>query len=485
VSLLARVAGVLDDAIAAVGEGPGARALQDARTRLDEPLRVAIAGKVKAGKSTLLNALVGERLAPTDAGECTRIVTWYLGSHTSRVTLQPREGAARQAPFDREDGAIDVDLGGLDPGEIERLVVEWPSTRLESTTLIDTPGIGSLSEATSQRTHEFLASDESDSPTDAVLYLMRHLHADDVGFLETFHDDMAHATPVNAIGVLSRADEIGVGRPDAMLTAQRIAARYQHDPQVRRLCQTVVPVTGLLAETASTLRQDEFEALRTLASAPEDALADALLSADRFVVSESINGVGADVRGSLLRRLGVFGVRSATARLRERVSMTASDLAAELLRESGVEELRRILETQFAARRDLLKARSGLSALEVALRGPAIDPEARERLSADIEAIEAGAHEFAEARLLNGLRAGMVEVEVDAATERLLGGLGTDPRTRLDLSPVAPDGDVRAAATDALRRWQAAAESPLAGQDAKQFARVLVRSCEGILAAVS
>ena len=45
--------------------------------RLDEPLRVAIAGKVKAGKSTLLNALVGEQVAPTDAGECTRVVTWY------------------------------------------------------------------------------------------------------------------------------------------------------------------------------------------------------------------------------------------------------------------------------------------------------------------------------------------------------------------------------------------------------------------------
>ena len=33
-------------------------------SRLDGPLRVAIAGKVKAGKSTLLNALVGEKVAP-------------------------------------------------------------------------------------------------------------------------------------------------------------------------------------------------------------------------------------------------------------------------------------------------------------------------------------------------------------------------------------------------------------------------------------
>lgn len=484
-SLLARVAEVLDDALASLGEAPAAGDLQAARGRLDEPLRVAIAGKVKAGKSTLLNALVGERLAPTDAGECTRIVTWYVGSHTSRVTLQPREGAPRQVPFDRDEGAIVVDLGGLDPHDVERLVVEWPSTRLEATTLIDTPGIGSLSEATSGATHEFMTPDGADSPADAVLYLMRHLHADDVGFLETFHDDMAQPTPVNAIGVLSRADEIGVGRPDAMETATRIARRYRDDPQVRRLCQTVVPVTGLLAETASTLRQDEFGALRALAGAPEGELDDALLSADRFVASDSLGGVGPDVRAGLLGRLGIFGLRVATTGLRDRVSMTAPELAAELLRTSGVEDLRHILETQFAARRELLKARSGLNALEAALRSGDVDTATRERLSGAVEAIEAGAHEFAEARLLNAVRARMVAVEIDDATERLLGASGTDARSRLDLPPVAADGDVRAAATEALQRWRAAAESPLSTQDDRQFARVLVRSCEGILSAVA
>ena len=56
---------------------PHVDAVDAVTQRLDEPLRVAIAGRVKAGKSTLLNALIGERLAATDAGECTRIVTWY------------------------------------------------------------------------------------------------------------------------------------------------------------------------------------------------------------------------------------------------------------------------------------------------------------------------------------------------------------------------------------------------------------------------
>ena len=65
--------------------------------RFDEPLRVAIAGKVKAGKSTLLNALVGESIAPTDAGECTRIVTWYVDAQLAEGDHVPAGRGAEAA----------------------------------------------------------------------------------------------------------------------------------------------------------------------------------------------------------------------------------------------------------------------------------------------------------------------------------------------------------------------------------------------------
>lgn len=80
---------------------------------------------------------------------------------------------------------------------------------------------------------------------DAVLYLTPHLHASDVRFLEAFHDDSnARATPVNALGVLSRVDEIGGGRLESLQSATRVAERFARDPSLRRLCQTVVPVSG-------------------------------------------------------------------------------------------------------------------------------------------------------------------------------------------------------------------------------------------------
>jgi len=465
--------------------------LQAVRNRLDEPLRVAIAGRVKAGKSTLLNALVGEQLAPTDAGECTRIVTWYRHGPTYRVTIDLADGTSRPARFNRNAGALDIDLGGVEAAAIDRIVVEWPSSRLADLTLIDTPGVASLDAAVSARATAFLAPDDGRPvEADAVLYLMRHLHAGDLSFLESFHDDdLAHASPVNAIGLLSRADEIGVGRPNAMRVADRIASRYRSDPRLRRLCQTVLPIGGLLAETAATLTQEEFEAIRQLADLDRSAVEKLLLSVDRFGSEDAAIGdrpvpVPALVRRHLLDRLGLYGIRISLPMVRQGRADSALEMAEALADRSGIVDLRRELLERFAERRDVLRARSALLAVDRLLdRAPApvvasVRPE--------IERIRSGAHALAEIRLLNDHRRGLVDFGnrddgLGAEVERLLGAEGTGPTARLGLPADADGAAITTELLATIDRWRRRGEHPLASPEVAAAAAVLVRTCEGAL----
>jgi len=458
--------------------------LQHNLQRFEEPLRVAIAGKVKAGKSTLLNALVGEEIAPTDAGECTRIVTWYVDAQVPKVTMYPRSAAPRQLTINRAGGGLSFDLQGTPVEQVDKLEVQWPSQNLRSQTLIDTPGIASLSADTSARAGAFLTPEDAPTQADAVIYLMRHLHATDVRFLESFFDQgVARATPINTIGVLSRADEIGVGRLDALTSARKIARRYRADDKIRGLCQTVVAVAGLLAQTGRTMRQGEFTALTTLAALPRADIEAMLLSADRFSRTE-LDAPDAETRARLMERFGLFGVRLATTLIRQGMT-DPNTIAAELVKRSGLDELRNVLATQFAERRDLLKARSALLAVDLVLsREPR--PSAAP-LQAELERILAGAHEFAELRLLSTLRAGAVKLPKEAVqeAERLLGGDGGAAAARLGLEPDAGPQVLWDAALDAAGRWQRRAESPMSSRAVSDVARLVVRSCEGVLASLS
>lgn len=470
---------VLDLARQRVGDDADLHArLDEAATRLDEPLRVAVAGRVKAGKSTLVNAMVGELIAPTDARECTKVVTWYRDGVTYRVEGVDADGGRNPLRFDRDGGSLEIDLGGRLPEQLRSIEVTWPSSRLREMTLVDTPGIDSLTDAVSERAERFLTGDsDRPTPTDAVVYLLRHVHTGDLRFLESFHDDhMAAANPVNSLGVLSRADEIGAGRLDAMRSAARIAGRWRSDRRLASLVQTVVPVAGLAAEAGSTLRQAEFDALATIAAADPALVEELLVTADRFAGSSAPVGVVDVERRALLDRLGLFGIRIAIAALHEGEARTASELSTRLLEASGLPTLRAEIASRFTHRRDLLKARHALATVE-----HVADRIGDAGLRTEIERVVGGAHEFAELRVLNALRRGDLRFDDRRAATalRLLGADGMDVATRLGTDPA----DVGTALTEQLSMWQAQAEHPLATPDDAAAARVLARTCEGLIAA--
>ena len=71
--------------------------------RLREPAAHRLAGALKAGKSTLLNALIGEELAPTAATRYTTVVTWFRHGTTPSVQACPCQQISAAVPIGRRD----------------------------------------------------------------------------------------------------------------------------------------------------------------------------------------------------------------------------------------------------------------------------------------------------------------------------------------------------------------------------------------------
>jgi len=448
--------------------------------RLDGPLRVAIAGRVKAGKSTLLNALVGERLAPTDAGECTRIVSRYRRGPSYEVVARLRDGTSQSLGFDRAAGALDIRLGGIAERDVELIDVAWPTSTLAEVTLIDTPGLASINDENSRRTREFLEVDsEHASDADAVIYLLRHAHRSDVAFLDGFMDrSVSAASPVNAVAVLSRADEIGGGRLDAMASAGRIARRYEVDAEFRTLCAAVVPMAGLLAETGLTLREDEVASLRMLATTDDDTLARMLLSADCFC-EVSASELTVELRRELLDRLGMFGVRLAVQEICSGRASTAATLGPLLVEHSGLADLRRLLSKHFGPRARVLQARTAISSLRLLARTiRETDAPLAAEVERELERIEVTTVEFAQARAVHLIGTGAVDLTAPERVEmeRIVAGNRGAPLLGL---PTSATGDeIRSAAIESITRWRIRAGDPLADPTTVEVCEVAIRTLE-------
>lgn len=467
-----------------IADDPGMkREAVEVLRRYDEPLRVAIAGRTKAGKSTLLNALVGERLAATDAGECTRIVTWYRYALGYRVAAEVRSAGLRDLTFRRNEGELEIELGDHELDSIERIEVGWPSQKLVDMTLIDTPGLGSIDQHASERTTQALLEDGLEGPgeADAVIYLMRHLHRADAQFLEAFTDrSISQASPINAIVVLSRADEVGAARPDALDSARSIAARYAADPRVRELASGVVPVAGLIAETGATLREQEFQWLRDIAVLEVDRREALLHSVDRFRDAD-LHPHGWEIREELLRRFGLFGLRTAIGLIVSGQTRTATELSQSLLALSGIRDLQRQLRDRYTTRAMALKARTALAALRsIADRLEGHGVYAAAELVADIERVEASSHEIDQLRLAHLVLSGLVKMNDNEREEieRLSSG------GSLAAQAGAPEGagpdEIRAAALSGVERWRARTGDPFSDRRTVEAAEIISRAYENI-----
>ena len=461
-----RVLGELATELPVGGEG---RVLVDRlRAEFAEPLRVAVAGRIKAGKSTLVNVLLRQKVAPTDVGECTRFVTWYRYGFPERVEVVGHDGARVQRPL-RADGSLPPELDVAAEG-VHHLDVFLGNDTLERVTVIDTPGLASVHEDRASATRELLALDRDSrgavSQADVLLLVMAIDARDaDRDVLAAFDEqfDGLRKTALNAAAVLSKIDLVADPGAPALQHARGLATSIA--ARLRTPLAAVVPMATLLAETTECglLDEDDATALAAIGALPEADRVRLLRTVDRFVASDA--PVSSARRARLLERLDLHGIALAVDQLRTTPGSTA--VIRRLREESGVEEFRTRVIEAVARNADVLKCARLLTALARA----GSDADDRTAVLAALERLwlEPSLHGVRLERAAQLHSAGEAELPADLASELhalARGGSGILPTIEV------------AAIAKAASRWRAFANGGRAGPAEREVAEVMCRAYE-------
>ena len=191
---------------------------------------VVCVGQFKRGKSSLLNALVNDRVLPTGVVPVTSVVTVMRHGSARAARVRRRDGAWEPVPIDRLADYVSEERNPGNREEVAAVEVLLPDPLLETgMCLVDTPGLGSVFTASTEATRAFLPH------IDAALVVVGAdppISADEL--------DLLHAAAervVNLIVVLNKADRLpDEERAEARAFTERIL-REHLGPSVGRILE--------------------------------------------------------------------------------------------------------------------------------------------------------------------------------------------------------------------------------------------------------
>lgn len=246
--------------------------LAELQRNIVHPFNVAVFGRMKTGKSTLINSLIGEPLAITGVEEATATINVISYSaepdKLNHFTVHWNDAPPETFPLDcltsQWTGKENEVLQRIKKTAYLELYSDMESLKLCE--IIDTPGTGSAAQEHEKITQDFLsASEVSGRKADAIIYVFPPVGREtDQCNLDTFTQNncLPHSDPYNSVAVLHKWDHIywdnGGDFEDIKNKAKRLYG-IMHS-----MTADVIPVSAPLALASAKAGDDFFTGLSAI-----------------------------------------------------------------------------------------------------------------------------------------------------------------------------------------------------------------------------
>lgn len=340
---------------------------------ISNPCRLAITGRVKAGKSSLINVLLNGDYAKVGTDETTATINVFKYGEAPNKSLpvlceyiNGKSEWVSKSFLDSLQGNSSEIVSRI--SEIKSLTFFLSDERLRNTILIDTPGIdavvGESGDAHQEQTEKFLGlrkqhNDETiqiSNNADAVILLLGEVsHESDVDFIQGFFKNRGHHSCINTIALLSQID----------LTDERINNRDENAKKryasLSQYVNSVMPISaGLKRYIPSPKEADVIKAI--ISRVPSKQILDSLLlRSEKMYLLPKIPGIDISLEERLsIYKKGLVPFRCFAVFLKIIYENEVSDALKIINEISGIDALKEVLEVQFFGRSLQIKTETAI-----------------------------------------------------------------------------------------------------------------------------
>lgn len=440
--------------------------LEDSVMRIDEPMQLAIIGKISSSKSTLVNAILGKNeIMATGQKEVTYNVGWLkYGNPDSDIVIHHKDKSPVVCKSPKEFALWSTQSHNSEIDNISYIEIFDDSEILKDINIIDTPGLDALRGKDSQNTLDFIQKVRPD----AVIMIFTKSVSENVLDIVRQYNAGSSFNPLNAIGVLAKIDVLWQETIERDKTALQIGERMtknklKKEPILQKTLFNILPISALQFLASSTLNDSTFTDLENLSRSDETQLKRAFNSVTNFLKPELELNLSLPQREHIITTIGLYGAYLILNSIKKGNVRDTKSARQLLWEESGAKSFMKVLHNHFGMRAKLIKMESVYQSIQQTIkssRGQAKDITTTQLLSKVEQRISelfsSLVHEHKEYELLYQLYNNERIIDEKEKQEffSLCGERGSSALERLGLTTISSAQDLVDKALDREKYWR-------------------------------